>query len=111
MKKDISQIQNLAINGFVDDHQMSPKELLASGTVELIRPYIQRTFQKIQTENNAHTSYGLKHFIEGQVGRYVANGELIYAMYLEGFKIYRKHFDINCRFNISEKSFKGIKTS
>jgi hypothetical protein len=51
----------------------------------------------------------LKHELERHIGVYVANGELIYAMYLEGFDIKRN--DINCYFNISSVGLGNLSIS
>ncbi len=109
MKSNTTSIDNLAINGFIENHKFNEKELLASGIVALIRPFIRNNFQKIQSINKAHSSYGLKHLLEKHTAKNIANGELIYAMHLEGFQVYRPPFDINCHFNISEKSVTALK--
>lgn len=75
-------------------------------TVELLRPEIKKYFAKIKSVNRNHSSYGLKHIVERHLGTYVSNGELIYAMHLEGYKIFRE--TINCSFNVSESSIRHL---
>lgn len=75
-------------------------------TIELLRPEIRKYFAKIKTANRNHSSYGLKHIAERHIGTYVSNGELIYAMHLEGYKIFPEN--INCMFNVSEPGIRHM---
>lgn len=60
--------------------------------------------KKIKTINRNHTSYGLKHIVEKDIG-YVSNGVFIAAAIHCGFDF--KHDDSpNVMFNMSEKSIK-----
>ena len=60
--------------------------------------------KKIKTINRNHTSYGLKHVVEKDIG-YVSNGVFIAAAIHCGFNF--KHDEIpNVTFNMSEKSIK-----
>ena len=66
------------------------------------------SIEKVQNINKHHTSYGLKH-IFARTGKdfYVYNGAFKGAMLLAGFKV-ADETELNWRFNISEKSVKGI---
>lgn len=77
--------------------------------IEAIREIIKPRLRKVKNINRNHTSYGIKHRVEEQIEAsieplqgYVANGELIYAMILEGFDVLR--FGMNASFNVSEGS-------
>lgn len=60
--------------------------------------------KRIKTINRKHTSYGLKHIVEKDIG-YVSNGVFIAAAIHCGFDF--KHDDTpNVMFNMSEKSIK-----
>ena len=61
-------------------------------------------------------SYTLKHIIERYayvtshplLGNYVTNGECIYAMYLEGYKVKRANDGKNAYFNVSKRSVEEL---
>lgn len=55
--------------------------------------------------NNRHTSYGLKHIAEREIG-YVSNGQFIVAALLCGFRLMRPPVWYNPSFNFSESSIK-----
>lgn len=74
--------------------------------IENVRTEIRKYLTKIKGFNKSRTSYGLKHVLERHIGEYVSNGELIYAMHLEGFKIQREN--INCLFNFSTTSLRYL---
>lgn len=66
------------------------------------------SLEKVQKINKRHTSYGLKHiFAKDNKGFYAYNGAFKGAMLLAGFKV-ADETELNWRFNISEKSVKGI---
>lgn len=69
-------------------------------TIDLLRPAIRKYFTKTKAIYRGSSSYGIKHVAEKYLGTYISNGELIYAMHLEGYKIARD--GINCYFNISQ---------
>lgn len=79
--------------------------------IEAIREIIRPRLEKRKTINHdVGTSYGLKHRVEENslaelppLNGYVSNGELIYAMILEGFNVYR--CSPNAKFNVTTKSF------
>ena len=64
---------------------------------------------------HAH-SYRLKHIIERYayatnhplLGNYITNGECIYAMYLEGYKVRRAGDGKNAHFNVSKRSVEDL---
>ena len=58
---------------------------------------------KIKTINKRHTSYGLKHMAEKEIG-YITNGAFICAAVFCGFDFNAS--GANARFNTSEKSLK-----
>ncbi len=62
--------------------------------------------EKIKTINNKHSSYGLKHLAEEEIG-YITNGVFIAAIHCGfEFKIHRN--SPNVAFNMSEKSIKKV---
>lgn len=98
MENDLRGLNKAGFQNFTEDFDSSIFE--NNETIELLRPEIKKYFAKIKTANKNHSSYGLKHIAERHIGTYVSNGELIYAMHLEGYKIF--HQNINCSFNVSE---------
>lgn len=63
---------------------------------------------KIKSINKVHSSYGLKHIAEKQIG-YITNGVFIAAAISCGFEFKPIAEDsINVHFNMSEKSIKKI---
>lgn len=63
--------------------------------------------EKIKSKNPHHTSYGLKHIAEQQIGTYVTNGVFIAAAIHCGFPYYLIPDSPNVQFGISEKSLKS----
>lgn len=61
--------------------------------------------EKIESFNTKHTSYGLKHEAEEDIG-YVTNGAFIAAAIRCGFNYHWIDNSINVMFNVSEKSLK-----
>lgn len=59
---------------------------------------------RVKNINPRHTSYGYKHWVEKDIGEYVANGQFIAAAIHCGLKY--KIDDVNVQFNLSEKPFK-----
>lgn len=56
--------------------------------------------------NRQHSSYGLKHVMEGHTGVYVCNGEFIVAMLLAGFKM--NTINYNPAFNVFTSDVRSI---
>ena len=73
--------------------------------VDEVMAFTSNYFDKSQRINPNHSSYGLKHFVENRIGKYVGNGELIAGMILAGFRY--KQDAINAEFNVSESSYKS----
>ncbi len=63
--------------------------------------------QKIKSINNNHSSYGLKHYAEEDIG-YITNGVFIAAAIHCGFKFKCVRDSPNVYFNMSEKSIKAV---
>lgn len=101
-------LKGLGLHGYEGNAEFNPAEFNME-RIDAIREIIRPRLRKIKNINRNHTSYGIKHRVEEQIEasvkplqRYVANGELIYAMILEGFDVLR--FGINASFNVSEGS-------
>ncbi len=77
--------------------------------INKIRSVIKIYFTKAEETNYDSSSYGLKHILEKHLGFYVSNGELIYAMHLEDFKIERGK--VNCFFNVGRTGIRLLKNS
>lgn len=75
--------------------------------IELVRKNIREYLTKSKRMYKSQSSYGLKHVMERHIGKYVSNGELIYAMYLEGFKLLKD--SPNCYFNIKKTDVRMLK--
>lgn len=96
-KNDLSGLNSA---GFQNSNNKFNHEIFKENkTIELLRPAIRKYFRETKTIYRHSSSYGIKHVAENHIGTYVSNGELIYAMHLEGYKI--KRDTINCCFNIS----------
>lgn len=65
--------------------------------------WIKDNLIEIQRLRNGHTSYGLKHYAEEDLGIYIKNGEFKYAMEEAGFHAYRTEHK-NWSYAISKKS-------
>ncbi|MBJ2174182.1 hypothetical protein JBL43_08030 [Aureibaculum sp. A20] len=100
-----NDLRGLDLNGFSNPTtEFNPSIFNDREKIDLIRIMIRMNFTKTKGFYRFATSYGLKHHIERRFGDYVSNGELIYAMHLEGFKI--KRLNINGLFNLSATSLK-----
>ncbi len=104
MDNNLRGLNKAGFQDFTEDFDSSIFE--NNETIELLRPEIKKYFTKIKTANRNHSSYGLKHIAERHIGTYVSNGEFIYAMHLEGYKIF--HENINCTFNLSEPGIRHM---
>ena len=95
----------LGRHGLYDDHD--PKgELDFGGAFELsmvkeVRKWIRRNMKELSKFDYVEDSYALKHICEADCSiQYVANGEFIYAMVLEGYRVVRPHtYSATCCFN------------
>ena len=71
--------------------------------VKKIQDWILPYLDKANKINKKHTSYGIKHIIEKELGEYVANGDCIAAFILSGYK-----YEIsgpNAFFNIDQRVY------
>lgn len=108
--ENINDLKGLKLSGFNGDIKKFDVSIFQENEkVDLIRPEIKKFFRKTKTFNNDISSYGLKHVLERHIDNYVSNGELIYAMHLEGFKI--KRDGINCFFNVSNTGIGHLRNS
>lgn len=100
-----NQLGGLNLNGFSSNPETFDKAPFVNNKiVTQIRPILAQYFQKTKTFYTGISSYGLKHIVERHIGLYVTNGELIYAMAMEGFEF--KPNRINCYFNIKGSEVK-----
>lgn len=110
------KLRGLTYIGYKGTADFNPKEFNMA-RIKVIRDIIRERLEKRKTINhNVGTSYWLKHCVENQIEAYikplegyVSNGELIYAMILEGFDIYR--CDPNARFNVTSASMRTLPRS
>lgn len=108
--KNENDLRGLDLNGFMNSTENFDSSVFANNqTIELLRPEIKKYFSKTNSNNRNYNSYGIKHIAEKHLGTYVSNGELIYAMHLEGYQIFRKN--INCTFNVSEPSVRYMRNA
>ncbi|MDF1674948.1 MAG: hypothetical protein P1U44_04455 [Vicingaceae bacterium] len=106
------ELDGLYLNGFsYKSEKFDPKIFSETKKIKKIRTEIKKYFTKTKSFNSIRTSYGLKHDLERHIGEYVANGELIYAMYLEGYKIKKNNSSLNCSFNFSSVGLKNLVSS
>lgn len=75
------KIDGLTLEGF--SKKGGPLSLIE---VNEVRRFIRKSWSKQASINTIRTSYGLKHDAEKAMGVYVANGTLIAAMIMEGYK-------------------------
>lgn len=88
-----------------DDYHNQPEAFryLTPGEQSRLKDWIKENLQPIQSINERHTSYGLKHRFENQDGFYISNGAFKGAMLACGYRVSDKS-ELNWRFNISQKS-------
>lgn len=83
--------------------------------IEVIRSIIKANYVPIKSIMRHRSSYGLKHDVEKRqeavaIGNYVSNGELIYAMHLEGYQLVSTYDGSpNAYFNVSYKSVRELR--
>ena len=108
MKK--NDLTGLDLNGFNNQAtNFDISNFKENGKIKSIRREIKKYYTKTKGFYKLRTSYGLKHDMEKHIGEYVSNGELIYAMHLEGFKIKRE--SPNCLFNLSTTGMRLLMNS
>lgn len=89
-----------SINKPEDFYNLTPEQR------KILVNWIRTNLKPIKTVNKRHSSYGLKHYFEGDKangGFYIHNGQFKGAMLECGFKPY-KEYELNWHFCISEKS-------
>jgi hypothetical protein len=105
----INDLSGLNLSGFQTSIKFNSDIFKDNETIELLRPVIRKYFKKTKTIYRDSSSYGIKHVAEDHIGTNVSNGELIYAMHLEGYKI--KRDTIKCCFNISGTDLRLLRNS
>lgn len=106
----VNDLTGLRRNGFQNgNEEFDPSVFADSKVIDTLRFEIRKYFSKTKTFYRNSSSYGLKHIAEDHIGTYVSNGEFIYAMHLEGFRISRE--TINCYFNISKQDVDSVRNS
>lgn len=107
---DINNLRGLQAEGFTESTEDFEENIFKkAGNIEQIRAVIKTYFRKMDSINFDNSSYGLKHIVEKDLGFYVTNGELIYAMALENFTIEKG--SVNCFFNVSKVGIKLLKNA
>lgn len=105
-----NDLTGLKAEGFTEETTaFDEKNFNKTESIDVLRAVIRTYLRKTDSTNYDNSSYGLKHIFEKHVGFYVSNGELIYAMHLEGFKIEKEN--INCFFNVSKAGVRLLKNA
>ena len=86
-------------NGF-DTNDKTP---LSKERVQKVADWISTRFEKSTRLYKIDSSYSIKHIVEKNMGEYIANGELIAAMILIGFKYQRIPASPNVYFYVKNK--------
>lgn len=95
---------------FADKHTAWRAALLTPGSVaeiERLCHWIDGNLSPQKSTNRRHTSYGLKHIAEREIG-YVSNGQFIVAALLCGYRMMRPPIWYNPAFNFSEASIRRV---
>ena len=110
----LTDLKNSIKNG---DLSKKARQQLQDDTNELLNSseqfyktceWIDSNVTKIKSINNGHTSYGIKHLAENDIG-YITNGVFITAAIHSGFNFKLSDPDSpNVMFNMSEKSIKRL---
>lgn len=93
--------KNLSRHGFGNGEPIRTEEL------QTLRSFIRENFAFSPKINAKAGSYSLKHLVESGIGDYVANGDFIAAMVLEGFRF--EQDEKNALFNIDNDSIEKLK--
>lgn len=114
---DISVLAGLELSGFSPKLNTFDPSVFNKDRIDAIRYIIASFFDKTKRvkDKSESRSYWLKHRVEEYaqrvydpvLGNYITNGELIYAMLLEGFKV-KKVEDKNALFNVSKRSINRL---
>lgn len=87
-------------NGSIDDGLITDRPLEAQ---EKVQAWIRENIMPRKTPNRCHSSYGIKHILEGDTGIYLTNNEFKDAMMRCGFLPVDEN-ELNWTYRISEKS-------
>ena len=108
-------LSGLTLNGYEDGREFD-KTKFDLDRIEEIRAVVRKWLRKTGGINQHVSSYALKHTLERYMGRerlwvgvvngYVSNGEMIFAMILEGFDVVQD--GANAWFNISKIDFDAL---
>lgn len=105
-----NDLTGLDLSGFSDQTtKFDSSVFIETEKIDKMRIEIRKYLRKDKCFYKLSTSYGLKNILDGRIGEYVSNGEFIYAMNLEGFKILRENR--NCFFNFSATSLRYLTNS
>lgn len=105
----IEKNKNFHTGGFYDDDRRDGWDFKR---IELMKEYIEKNWIPVgKTSRHIYGSYGLKHELERSKwtdasNTYVANGELILAMYCAGYELNFKKVSPtspNCNFRVNPK--------
>lgn len=106
------KLAGLTLRGYEEGAEFD-ETLFDVTRIDELRSVVRQWFRKTSGINLHVSSYSLKHAMERYLGRerlwdgvidgYVSNGEMIYAMVLEGFTVARNEVDV--WFNISKIDF------
>ena len=110
---DATILFGLELDGFNPKSSIFNPSVFNEDRIDAIRYIIANFFDKTKIAKNQteSRSYWLKHRVEEYAQRvcdpvlrnYITNGELIYAMFLEGFTV-KKVDEKNAYFNVSKRS-------
>ena len=110
---DATFLFGLELDGFNPKSSIFNPSVFNEDRIDAIRYIIANFFDKTKIAKNQteSRSYWLKHRVEEYAQRvcdpvlrnYITNGELIYAMFLEGFTV-KKVDEKNAYFNVSKRS-------
>lgn len=105
-----NRLNGLSLDGFGNNSSEFDAAIFEdTKKIESIRAEIRKYFIKTEGINSDISSYSLAQVLAKHLGTDVANGELIYAMDLEGFRVAKR--GSNCRFNISATGIRQLENS
>ena len=87
-------------NGYEDAGLITDKPVEEQ---QQVMAWIRRNIPPRKTENQRHTSYGIKHILQHDTGIYLTNNEFKDAMMLAGYQPVDENA-LNWTYGISEKS-------
>ncbi len=110
----MNNINNLDMWGLLGETEFDPS-IFDNERINVIRSIIKANYVPIKSIMRHRSSYGIKHDVEKRkeaeiIGNYVSNGELIYAMHLEGYNLVPTYDGSpNAYFNVSYKSVRELR--